>query len=48
MINKITIKNGAKIIDNNYVIKKKKRDLSNTYNYQYLLPYKRLSYYAKG
>ena len=33
MINKITIKNGAKIIDNNYVIKKKKRDLSNTYNY---------------
>ena len=33
MIDKITIKNGAKIIDNNYVIKKKKRDLSNTYNY---------------
>lgn len=33
MINKITIKNGAKIIDNDYVIKKKKRDLSNTYNY---------------
>lgn len=33
MINKITIKNGAKIIDNNYVIKKKKRDLSNIYNY---------------
>lgn len=33
MINKITIKNGAKIIDNNYVIKKKKSDLSNTYNY---------------
>lgn len=33
MINKITIKSGAKIIDNEYVIKKKKRDLSSTYNY---------------
>ena len=33
MINKITLKNSVKIIDNSYVIKKKKKDLSNTYNY---------------
>lgn len=33
MINKITLKKGVKIIDNSYVIKKKKKDLNNTYNY---------------
>lgn len=33
MKNKITIKNSAKIIDNDYVIKKKKKDINNTYNY---------------
>ena len=33
MKNKITIKNSVKIIDNEYVIKKKKNFLSDTYNY---------------
>lgn len=33
MINKITLKKGVKIIDNNYVIKKKRKNLSHTYNY---------------
>ena len=33
MISRITIKNSVKIIDNNYVIKKKKESLNNTYNY---------------
>lgn len=33
MINKITIKNNVKIIDNSYVIKKKQKALSDTYNY---------------
>ena len=33
MINKITLKNSVKIIDNEYVIKKKKKELDNTYNY---------------
>lgn len=33
MINKITIKKGARIINNNYVIKKKKKELNDTYNY---------------
>jgi len=33
MINKITIKRSAKIINNNYVIKKKKKELNSTYNY---------------
>ena len=33
MINKITIKNNVKIIDNSYVIKKKQKSLTDTYNY---------------
>ena len=33
MINKITIKNNVKIIDNSYVIKKKQKSLNDTYNY---------------
>ena len=33
MINKITIKNNVKIIDNSYVIKKKQKSLDDTYNY---------------
>ena len=33
MVNKITLRNSVKIIDDKYVIKKKKNDLSNTYNY---------------
>ena len=33
MINKITIKNSVRIIDNKYVIKNKKNNVSNTYNY---------------
>ena len=33
MINKITIRKSAKIIDNNYVIKKKKKNLDSTFNY---------------
>lgn len=33
MINKITIKNSARIIDTSYVIKKKNRPLDNVYNY---------------
>lgn len=33
MINKITIKNGVKIIDNDYVYKKKKENINNVYNY---------------
>lgn len=33
MINKITIKNGVRIIDNDYVIKDKKSDVRETYNY---------------
>ena len=33
MINKITLKNGVRIIDNDYVIKRKKSSLKNTYNY---------------
>lgn len=33
MIKRITIKNGVKIIDNKYVIKKKKKDINNIYNY---------------
>ena len=33
MINKITLKKGVKIIDNNYVIKKKRKPLMDTYNY---------------
>ena len=33
MINKITLKNGVKIIDDNYVIKKTDTSLMNTYNY---------------
>lgn len=33
MIKKITLKNSVKIVDNSYVIKKKKKDLDNTYNY---------------
>jgi len=33
MINKITIRKSAKIIDNNYVIKKKRKNLDNTFNY---------------
>ena len=33
MINKITIKNNVKIIDNSYVIKKKYKSLTDTYNY---------------
>lgn len=33
MINKITIKNGVKIINDEYVKKKKKREIDNIYNY---------------
>lgn len=33
MINKITIKNSARIIDTSYVIKKKNKSLDNVYNY---------------
>ncbi len=33
MINKITIKNSVKIIDNSYVVKKKKKSLIDTYKY---------------
>ena len=33
MINNITLKNSVRIIDNNYVIKKKQKNLSSTYNY---------------
>ena len=33
MINKITLKKGVKIIDDSYVIKKKKASLKDTYNY---------------
>ena len=33
MINKITIKNNVRIINNDYVIKKKKKDITKTYNY---------------
>lgn len=33
MINKITIKNNVRIIDNSYVIKKKTKSLTDTYNY---------------
>lgn len=33
MINKITIKNNVKIIDNSYVVKKKTKPLKDTYNY---------------
>ena len=33
MINKITIKNSVKIIDNKVVMKKKKKSLDDTYNY---------------
>ena len=33
MTNKITIKNSVKIIDDKYVIKKKKKNLNDTYNY---------------
>jgi len=33
MINKITLKNGVRIINNSYVIKKKNKDLINMYNY---------------
>jgi len=33
MINKITIKNGVRIVDNNYVIKDKSGDIFKTYNY---------------
>ena len=33
MINKITIKNGVRIINNDYVIKNKKANISKTYNY---------------
>lgn len=33
MINKITLKNSVKIVDNSYVIKKKLGNLDNTYNY---------------
>lgn len=33
MVNKITIKNSVKIIDNKYVLKKKSKSLDNTYNY---------------
>lgn len=33
MTNKITLKNSVKIINNDYVIKKKKKDLINVYNY---------------
>lgn len=33
MINKITLKNSVKIIDNKYVVKKRKKDLDNVYNY---------------
>ena len=33
MTNKITIKNSVKIIDDKYVIKKKKKNLDDTYNY---------------
>ena len=33
MINKITIKNNVKIINNSYVIKKKQKSLDDTYNY---------------
>ncbi len=33
MINKITLKNGVKIIDDEYVIKRKKSSLKTTYNY---------------
>ena len=33
MINKITIKNNVRIINNSYVVKKKNKDLTSTYNY---------------
>lgn len=33
MINKITVKNGVRIINDEYVIKKKKKDIENIYNY---------------
>ena len=33
MINKITIKNNVRIIDNKYVIKERKKDLDSTFNY---------------
>ena len=33
MVNRITLKNSVKIINEEYVIKKKKKNLSNTYNY---------------
>ena len=33
MINKITIKNSVKIINNDYVIKNKNNNISKTYNY---------------
>ena len=33
MINKITLKKGVRIIDNSYVIKKKQKSLTSTYNY---------------
>jgi len=33
MINKITIKNGVRIIDNDYVVKNKKSDVGSIYNY---------------
>ena len=33
MINKITLKNNVRIIDNDYVIKRKKPSLMTTYNY---------------
>lgn len=33
MINKITLKNSVKIINNDYVVKKKKSELKNVYNY---------------
>lgn len=33
MINKITLKNNVRIIDNDYVIKRKKQSLTTTYNY---------------
>ena len=33
MINKITIKNGVKIINDEFVKKKKKREIDNIYNY---------------
>ena len=44
MINKITLKNNVRIIDNSYVIKKKKKDILNTFNY---LSSRSFDYYPK-